>query len=219
MFLYNCTTVFCFLDNFKTLDFMGILFWKIIKSYLRGQTLIYQKIWVSHVQHSSFRLSTFPGCVLFEKVHSRDLQTLVFAQTSRNKALLKRNFLENSSADFSAILADDVKMCQIRYLLFGVDICLRFQAIEKIQEGQILAAPQATRERVNTRPAGGSRFCPLPDFLASSKTAADIHTELSLASSTFSSLASIWRLPSKFKKNLLRNFWEYDLLMTSCPAI
>ena len=61
------------------------------------------------------------------------------------------------------------------------------------------------------RPAGGGgggRFCPLPDFLDGSKTAADIDTKLSIPSP-----ASIWRLSSKLNKNpwrfLLRK-WRFS---------
>ena len=63
------------------------------------------------------------------------------------------------------------------------------------------------------RPAGGGRFCPLPDFLDSSKTAADIETKLSVPSP-----ASIWRLPSKLNKNPWRIFKENGVLVT-CSAI
>ena len=61
---------------------------------------------------------------------------------------------------------------------------------------------------------GGRKTPPLPTFHDRSKTAADIDAKLLVPSS-----ASIWRLPPKFQKNPLRNFWENDVLVTSCFAI
>ena len=50
---------------------------------------------------------------------------------------------------------------------------------------------------INPRPAGGGKYCPpLPDFLDSLKTAADIDTKLSVPPPKL-----IWRLPLKFQKN------------------
>ena len=51
---------------------------------------------------------------------------------------------------------------------------------------------------------------PLLTFLDRSKTAADIDAKLSVPFP-----ASIWRLPPKFQRNPLRNFWVNGVLVTS----
>ena len=52
-------------------------------------------------------------------------------------------------------------------------------------------------------PLGGGRFCSLPDFFDCSKTATDVDAKLSVPCS-----ASLWRLPSKFKKKIRREILE-----------
>ena len=58
---------------------------------------------------------------------------------------------------------------------------------------------------------GGRKTPPPPlTFLDRSKTAADIDAKLSVPFP-----ASIWRLPPKFQRNPLRNFWVNGVLVTS----
>ena len=67
----------------------------------------------------------------------------------------------------------------------------------------------------NPHPAGGQKLPPpLPDFIDSSQTVADINAKLSVSSPT-----SIWCLPPKFQRNQLRKFWENGILLTLCFAI
>ena len=69
---------------------------------------------------------------------------------------------------------------------------------------------------VNPRLAGGGANIapPLPNFLDSSKTAADIDAKFSAPSP-----ASTWRPPTKFQKKVSWNFWGNNGLVTQCFAI
>ena len=58
---------------------------------------------------------------------------------------------------------------------------------------------------------GGESLQPLPDFLDSSKTAADIDGKLAMPYP-----ASIWCLLLKYQNNPSTNVWENGVLMTSC---
>ena len=60
----------------------------------------------------------------------------------------------------------------------------------------------------------GTDSVPLPDFLNSTKTAADIDAKHSVPSS-----ALIWRLPLKFHKIRRYFFWENSFLVTTFFAI
>ena len=61
---------------------------------------------------------------------------------------------------------------------------------------------------------GGKYYTPLSYFLDRLKTTGDIDAKLSVAYT-----ASIWRLLSKFQKNLSKNLWEIGVLVTLCYAI
>ena len=56
---------------------------------------------------------------------------------------------------------------------------------------------------------GGADSAPVPDFLDSSKTVADIDAKLLLLSP-----ASFWRLSPRFQKSLSRNFRENSVLVS-----
>ena len=157
------------------------------------------KIWFSHfVARSILPFLAFTDCALLQTctAQSRSLQTFAgFWLKIRNMTSLKRHFLKKSLNGFSEIFMVDATLMLTKVLKAWCRYLWPFLAIGKIRQGGVRICPPAGR--VLTRaPLGGKYYHPLPYFLDSSKTAADIDAKFSVPYPP-----SIWRLLSKFQKN------------------